>query len=244
MPWFIAKRGRLEYRGRLAKQPFAEWCATKEGADAIARVAKGVRFSLIGRARSARRRLWRALDAASRGDGFPPMIAAESRRFLQVMADVCYADALPRVHVALGRLVLVPRALVNGRARAAVFARLMHAPELAGVDDAVRTFFLERLVIEMDAALTKASPMPKRPVLAEDGWCCIGVRMGTVWADPLWAGSHHAGHFFMYELRERKLARREYKALDAGMEQIAGTISTLSRTARDAMLRAATLSRV
>jgi hypothetical protein len=85
--------------------------------------------------------------------------------------------------------------------------------------------------------------VPRRPVLAADGWCCIGIRLGTVWADPIWAGTYHAGHLFMYELRERQLNRREYKALDAGIQQMSGTVSTLSRTARDAMLRAATLWR-
>jgi hypothetical protein len=243
MGWFIVKRGRLEYRGRITKQPFTEWCGTKDGTDAIARAAKAVRFSVFGRTRAARRRLWRALDAASRSEGFVPMVAAESQRFTQAMADACYADALPRMQIALGRLVLVPRALVDGRVRAAIFARLMHAPALSGVDDAVQTFFLERLVSEMDAALSKAAPVPRRPVLAADGWCCIGIRLGTVWADPIWAGTYHAGHLFMYELRERQLNRREYKALDAGIQQMSGTVSTLSRTARDAMLRAATLWR-
>lgn len=244
MAWFSVKRRRLEYRGRITGQPFTEWCATREGNDAIARVAKTVRFSLVGRARSAKGRLWRALDTASRSDEFAAMAAVECTHFARVMADVCYADALPRVHVALGRLVLVPRALVNTRARAGVFARLMQSAALTTVDEAVRAFFLEQLVIEMDAALTKASPVPRRPVDAAEGWACIGVRLGTVWADPLWAGPHHAGHLFMYELRERKLARREYNAIDAGIAQMTGTVATLSRTARDAMLRAATLQRV
>jgi hypothetical protein len=242
--WFIVKRGRLEYRGRITRQPFGEWCATKEGAQAVARIAKGIRFSLLGRARSARRRLWRALDAASRTDGFSSAAAAEARHFERALADACYADVLPRVHVALGRLVLVPRTLVNHRARAGVFARLTRAPALASVDDAVRTFLLDRLVIEMDAALTQATPVPRRPVLAAETWSCIGVRLDTVWADPLWAGRNGAGHLFMYELPPRRLTRREYKALDAGIEQISGAVSTLSRSARDAMLRAATLRRV
>src|SRR6185437_10660802 len=147
MSWFIVKRGRLEYRGRITRQPFGEWCATKEGAQAIARIAKGIRFSLLGRARSAQRRLWRALDAASRTDEFSSAVAAEAGHFEHALADACYADVLPRVHVALGRLVLVPRTLVSHRARAGVFARLTSAPALAGVDDAVRTFLLDRLVI-------------------------------------------------------------------------------------------------
>jgi hypothetical protein len=242
--WFTVKSGRLEYRGRITRQPFAEWCATKEGVEAITRVAKGIRFSFVGRTRSARRRLWRALHAASRTEAFCTAIAAEPDHFAQAMADICYADALPRTHVALGRVVLAPRALAMGRARAGVFARLMSAPAFADIDDAVRTFLLDQLVVEMDAALKKASPVPRRPVLAKDGWVCVGVRLGTVWAEPLWAGPYGSGHLFMYEMPPRQLTRREHKALDAAIEDITGSVSTLSRTARDAMLRAATLRRV
>ena len=242
--WFTVRRGCLQYRGRISKQPFTKWCATNEGTQAVARVARGMRFSLFGRTGAARRRLWRALDAASRSEEFAAAVAAEPGHFTQAMADVCYADGLPRAHIALGRLVLTPRALVMGRARAGVFARLMQSSVLSSVDESVRTFFVDQLVVEMDAALSTASPQPRRPVSANDGWSCIGVRLGTVWADPLWAGPYGAGHLFMYELPARRLTRREYKAIDEAIEQITGDVSTLSRTARDEILRAATLRRV
>src|SRR5262249_41819829 len=234
--WFTVSRGRLEYRGRITRPPFAKWCTTRDGQQAIARVAKGIRFSIVGRARSARRRLWHDLPAASRTDAFRAAIDAEPDHFMQVLADVCYADALPRAHIAIRRLVLAPRAMVAGRARAAVFARLMNAPVLAGVDEAVRTFLLDQLVIEMDAALRHASPLPRRPVLARDGWACVGVRLGTVWMDPLWAGPDGTGHLFMYEMLPQGLTRRDAKALEAAIEQMTGAVSSLSRTARDAML--------
>jgi len=242
--WFVVKGGRLEYRGRITRQPFAKWCATREGREAITRVAKGIRFAIFGRARKARRRLWRGLDAASRTQAFRTAVSGEPEHFMQAMADVCYADALPRAHVALGRLVLAPRALITARARAGTYARLVQAPALDGVDDAVRAFLIDQIVIEMDAALASATPAPRRPVPARDGWVCIGVRLDTVWADPLWAGPHGSGHLFMYDLPPQKITRREHKALDAAIEQMSGSVSTLSRNARDAMLRAATLRRV
>jgi len=242
--WFSVSGGRLQYRGRITRQPFTKWCATTEGREAIASAAQGIRFAIFGRARSAQRRLWRELDTASRTESFTSAIRGEPERFMQAMADVCYAEALPRTHVALGRLVLAPRALITGRARADAFARLLNAPALAAVDDPVRTFLLDQLVIEMDAALVSASPAPRRPVLARDGWVCVGVRLDTPWADPLWAGPHGSGHLFMYELPPQRLSRRDYQALDAAIEQLGSTVSTLSRNARDAMLRAATLRRV
>jgi hypothetical protein len=239
--WFAVKRGRLEYRGRISRQPFETWCTTEDGQKAIARVAKGLRFSILGRKRSARRQLWRALDSASRTDAFRTAIAAEPDRFMQVLADVCYADALPRAQVGMWRLVLAPRALVAGRARAAAFARLMESPALADIDEAVRKFLLDHVVIEMDAAIKRASPVPKRPVLARDGWACVGVRLGTVWMDPLWAGPDGTGHLFMYEMPPQGLTRRDAKAVDAAIEQIGVEISTLSRATRDAMIRSAAL---
>ena len=45
----------------------------------------------------------------------------------------------------------------------------------------------------------------------------------------------------MYELPRQRLTRPEYKALDAAIEEMSGSVSTLSRTARDAMLRGAAL---
>jgi hypothetical protein len=239
--WFTVRRGRLEYRGRITRQPFAAWCATREGEQAIARVAKGIRFSIVGRKRSARRRLWRDLDAASRTDAFRSAISAEPNHFMQAMADVCYAGALPRAQVAVRRLVLAPRALVAGRARAAVFARLMESPALAGIDEAVRKFVLDQLVIELDAAIKRASPAPRRPVVARDGWACVGVRLGTVWMDPLWAGPDGTGHLFMYEMPPQGLTRRDLKALDAAIEQMSGAVSTLSRGARDELVRSAAI---
>src|SRR5262249_62106084 len=59
MNWFMVSRGRLEYRGRITREPFRQWASTKEGTEAIARVASGLGFSLFGRSRAARRRMWR-----------------------------------------------------------------------------------------------------------------------------------------------------------------------------------------
>jgi hypothetical protein len=241
--WFTVTNGRLEYRGRITRPPFTAWCATKAGRDAIAREAAGIRFSLFGRARKAQRRLWRALEEASRTDNFVTALGAEPDRYLQTLAEVCYAEALPRAHVALRRLVLVPRALVGGRAKADIFARLRPLPALSGLAEDVRTFLLNQVVNEMDAALRGAQPASKRPLLARDGWACVGVRLGTVWLDPLWAGPDGTGHVFMYELPPQGLTRGDRKALEAAMEQLSGGVSTLSRESRDALIRSASLRR-
>jgi hypothetical protein len=237
--WFAVNRGRLEYSGRVSRQPFTAWCATNAGRKAVAHVAAGIRFSLFGRTRAAQKRLWRTLDTVSRTGAFKNTMNAEPANYLQILADVCYAESLPRAHVAMRRLVLAPRALVSGRANASACARLLQSPAFTGLDELVRQFVLGQMVNEMDAALRRASPSPKRPVGARDGWVCVGVRLGTVWMDPLWAGPDGTGHVFMYEMPPQGLSRRDRKALDAAIEQMSGAASTLSRDARDVMLRAA-----
>jgi len=230
--WFHVTRGRLEYRGRITRDPFTKWAATQDGLDAIARAASTIRFSLIGRSRSARRRIWRALEAASRVEVISAAIAAEATRYMQVLASLSYADGLPRTNIALHRLVLAPRAMIVGRAHAGVFERLAPLPALAG---------LNQLVIEMDAALQKASPSPRRPVQATDGWACVGVSVGTVWVDRILAGADGTGHVFMYEFPPLGLVRRERKAVEAAIQQMAASATALSRAERASVVRAAAL---
>ena len=238
MRWFRVSNGRLEYRGRITREPFMRWTETKDGTAAIARVAAGIRFSLFGRSRAARRRIWRALEDASRVESFVAAVRAEAARYMEVLASLSYSDTLPRVHIALHRLVLVPRALIAGRARVALFARLVEAPALAGLDDSARIFLLEQLVKEMDAALQIGAPSPRRPIHAHDEWACVGVSKGLVWVDPLWAGADGTGHVFMCELPRAGLSRRDRKAVEAAIAGMAASVSSLSPRQRIAMVRA------
>ena len=241
MGWFRVSRGVLEYRGRITREPFTQWTATKDGEAAVARVAAGIRFSLLGRTRAARTRMWRALEEASRVESVATAVAGEATRYLQVLASLSYSDALPRVTLALHRLVLVPRTMSAGHARAALFKRLGASPALAGLDEAVRVFFLDQLVAEMDAALQQASPSPKQPVKTHEDWVCVGVSKGLVWGDPLWSGPDGTGHIFMYEFPRAGLPRRDRKALEAAIAEMAASASSLSRQERIDMVRAATV---
>src|SRR6476469_4926317 len=103
MSWFRVSRDRLEYRGRITREPFTRWTQTTEGAAAITRIAAGLRFSLFGRNRAARRQLWRSLDAATRTHSVTTAIAAEAPRFMQVVARLAYSEGLPRAVIALHR---------------------------------------------------------------------------------------------------------------------------------------------
>jgi hypothetical protein len=239
--WFRVNGGRLEYRGRITREAYTAWAATKDGVEAVSRAARGARFSLLGRSRSARRRIWRALDAASRTEPLASAMAAEAVRYMQLLATLAYADALPRAHVALHRLVLVPRAMSVGRAHAGVVERLAQVSTVRELDAAVRTFFLDQLVIEMDAALRRASPSPRRPIEAPDGWACVGNRVGMVWVDRVLAGPDGSGHLFMYEFPRGPQRRRDRKALELAIEQLSVSVSSLSRAQRASLVRAASL---
>jgi hypothetical protein len=241
MSWFRVKRGRLEYRGRITRDPFTRWTATREGTEAVARVARGIRFSLLGRSRAARRQMWRGLEVASRTEPFAQAVAAEATRYMQVLANLSCAEALPRAHISLHRLVLVPRAMVTGRAQTGMFERLSSATALADLDESVRIFVLSQLVTEMDAALQTASPTPRRPVQAHEEWACVGVSKGMVWADPMWAGPDGTGHVFMYEFPRAGLPRRGLKAIEAAIAEMSTSVTTLSRSERVALVRAASM---
>lgn len=238
MAWFKVAKGRLVYRGRITRDAFTQWTATKEGAGAIATAASGIRFSFVGRHRAARSRIWRALETATRQEAVATAIRAEAGHFMAVLANLSYT-ALPRAHIALRRVVLVPRAMIAGRARVGLYARLGVSPALAHLDDAVRVFFLEQLLTEMDAAIQKALPSPRHPVHAPDEWTCIGVEKGLVWVDPLWSGPDGTGHVFMFEFPRAGLPRRDRKALETAVAEMKGRVSLLSRSERVEMVRAA-----
>jgi hypothetical protein len=223
---------------RLTRQPFLEWLQTADGAARLEAVRAGIRFRAFARTR-ARGRLWRPLETAARTAALRTALDEEARRFGGALEEVCYAQALPRAHVALRRLVLVPRTLAVARARTGLRTRLWNLPALADVDESVRAFFCEQLLIEMDRAVERAQPSVKRPVIAGDGWSCVGTERRYLWVDPLFAGAYGTGHFFMFEFPRTGLSRGQRKELEGAVKQLQQSIEYLSRVQRDALIRGA-----
>jgi hypothetical protein len=238
MSWFVVKQGRPRYRGRLSREPYVAWLKTAEGAGSLEGAARKYRFRLFATGR-ARRRLWRGLETAARTAPVRAAIGEEANRFGTALGQVSFAPGLPRTHVALHRLVLVPRALVAARARTGVRMRLWNLPPLAHVDESVRAFFCEQLLIELDRAIELARPSAKRPVEAGEGWSCVGSDRSYVWLDPLWAGDHWVGHVFMYEFPRSGLSRAQRRALDEAVAGLQKSIALLSRVQRDGLMRTA-----
>jgi hypothetical protein len=238
MSWFVVKQGRLRYRGRLTRGPYLDWLKTPEGARALEAAARNYRFRPFSVAR-ARGRLWRALDSAARTASVRKAIEQEAIHFGTALGQVSFAPALPRAHVALHRLVLVPRALVAARARMGVRMRLWNLPAFANVDESVRAFFCEQLLIALDSAIDDAAASAKRPVEAGEGWSCVGADRPYVWVDPLWAGDHWLGHVFMYEFPRDGLSRAQRRELDEAVSDLRKSVALLSKLQRNALVRTA-----
>lgn len=236
MGWFVVRNGELVYRGRLRRDPFDAWLKTPEGKRCLAETAATLRVFATARAR---RRLWQPLERAARSAPLRKAIQDEAAPFRAAMTFVSYAPGLPRVHVALHRLVIVPRPLVAARARSGLRKRLWALPPLQAVDESVRAFFCEQLLIEMDRALEAARPSPSKSIPATDGWSCVGTDRVYAWVDPLWSGAHWSGHFFMYEFPRTALSRAQRKELDAAVAELQQGVASLSRLQREALVRTA-----
>jgi hypothetical protein len=239
MGWYKVKDGRVVFSGALAREPYNAWIATRDGRQAIDAVAKTIGFRLFGRTRAARARVWRELAAA--------VTAADGRAAMQTAADLyvktisalAYAQGLPRTTLDLRRLVLVPRALVAGRARTAVTAKLLQYRGFAERPTAERDFLFETTLNEIDAAMRAARPSAQRPVIAADGWVCIGADTRFAWVDQYWSGVGWSGHWFVYEQPREAPSRAQRKALERAVEQLTAGLGTLSRERRQALVQLA-----
>ena len=239
MSWFKISDGRVLYAGALSREPYAAWISTKAGSQAIDAVASGIGFRLFGRARAARRRVWRELGDAVRSEDGRTALQAAADLYLSTMSTLAYASGLPRTTIGLRRLVLVPRALAAGRARPAITARLAECPAFAQRPLAERDFLFETALLQADAAIRGASPSVRRPIRAADGWTCIGADTRFAWVDQYWSGPGWSGHWFMYEHPKEPLSRSDRKAVERETTALHGSLATLSREHRQALVQLA-----
>jgi hypothetical protein len=239
MSWYRVRDGRVVFSGTLSREPYSAWVATKEGAAAIDAVAKQIGFRLFGRKRAARSRVWRELaDAAKSEDGRSALQAAADL-YVRTISTLAYAPGLPRSTVELRRLVLVPRALVSGRARTAIADRLRQCRPFAERPVAERDFMLESALHQIDAAMQRARLSVKGPVRAADEWGCIGADTRFAWVDQYWSGPGWSGHWFVYELPRGPVSRATRKAIDRAVDQLNAGLRTLSRERRQALVQLA-----
>lgn len=239
MSWYRVREGRVVFAGALRREPYDAWIATTEGKQAIDAVAKTIGFRLFGRARAARKRVWRELTAAAQSEQGRAALQAAADLYAKSISALAYAQGLPRATIELRRLVLVPRALIAGRARTAVTARLLQCTAFAERPSAEREFLLETTLNEIDTAMRRAQPSVKRPVRAAEEWVCVGADTRFAWVDQYWSGTGWSGHWFVYELPRQPLSRAHRKALEGAVEQLVASLGTLSRERRQAVVQLA-----
>jgi len=240
-PWIRYSHGQLVYTGRGAKKPFQQWVLTPAGRRAIEAVAEGLRFSLFGRLRAARRRVWHQLAAAAADVDVVATVGRETQAYLRRIGEMAYADGLPRVGVELHRLVVVPRVLLNAETFRAIEHKLLSQPSFASVEGgpAVREFFILRLIEDMMAAVTDAGSSPRRPLPAGGAWTSVGVNRSFVWRMPLLEQPPWAGHHYVIEQNREPMTRTLRKLLGTAIDRFEATLPTLSRLERDDILRRA-----
>jgi hypothetical protein len=235
--WFHVKAKRLGYRGRLAQQPYSAWARTPEGVAAIDDRAQRDRLRIFGRTR-ARRRMWRELVLAARGESFHAALALEAKHFATMMVDVSHAPGLPRRTIAMHRLVIVPRALVAGRMRSA-WQRRPCNEAFKALEPPLRAFLMEQLVVDLDAAVAAHRPSTSRPVLTDTAWACVGHHTDYQWVDPIFTGPGWGGHLLMFEFPAQGLPRRARKELERAVQEIQESLADISRLQRDAIIQVA-----
>jgi hypothetical protein len=236
--WFKISGGHLRFRGRITRKPLTDWLATPEGTAAVDAIARSLRFSLVGRTRSARRRLRRELETAVANEQVRTVLDQAPDCYLGAVTQLAYAPGLPRVAVVLRRLVVTPRTMVAARGRSALNSRLMTCPEYADMNESLRAFLCDQLVWEMDDAIRRWRPSARRSVAAKEAWACVALDDRFVWIDPLWTGKDWLGHLVMFEMPEQ-VSKRERQQIERAIEQLQSSLPNLSQVQRDGAVRSA-----
>ena len=237
--WIRYSGGRLTYAGAVSRGPFAAWADTPAGRAVVGSAAERVRFSLFGKERAARKRMWREIAEAGSDGSVIAAVQREADGYVRRLGKLAYGEGLPRVTVNLRRLVILPRQLLNGTAYRSMAATLSALPAVASIDsEPLRDFFFRTLVDEMDVAIVGTRPTPKRPLACGDEWASIGVEGAFVWYVPF-EGPTWTGHHYMFEMPREAVTRALRKAIEANIKSLEAWLPSLSRVDRNDILRRA-----
>lgn len=236
-------RGRILYTGRIDRAAFVAWCESPAGRSVLDPIVATMRFVLFGKARAARRCLWRELSVAARSGTVVAAVQREIDSYLARLDTLVYAHDLPRVGIDLHRLVVVPRLFANAIINRRIDASLEAASALATLNGSqvLRDWFILTLIDGIAAAPVAARPSPKRPLPSGNDWVIVGVNDRFEWRIPS-NGPAWPGHYYLLELTKRPITRAVRKAVGEAIAQMEISLPSLSRSHRNEILREAGLS--
>ncbi len=229
------------YAGRISRGPFIAWAQSPEGRAAVASAAARVRFALFGRERVAQRRLWRGLCAATRDERVVTVIQREIDAYFERVGELAYGDGLPRAAIELHRLVVVPCVMTHSAAYRSIAKKLGTLPAISSLEggEDLRDFLFLGLIQEIDAAIARVQPSPKRPVPGGETWISVGLNREFVWRVPP-QGPAWSGHHYVFELTRQPITRATRKAVVEKIRSFEASLPSLSRLERGEILRRAT----
>jgi hypothetical protein len=236
-------RGQVKYTGRIDRAAFTAWCESSDGRSVIDPLVAKMRFSLLGKARAARRRVFRELTAAARSSTVVAAVQREIDSYLTRLDTLAYARELPCAGVDLHRLIVVPRLFANSIVQRRIEAVLEKDPAFAREHghQLLRDWFTLTLIDGIAAAVMDARPSPKSPLPGGDAWMIVGVNDQFEWRLPL-TGPAWPGHFYLLERTHRAMTRAVRKAAGGAITQMESSLPSLSTSHRHEILREAGLS--
>lgn len=233
-------RSRIWYTGRVDRSIFILWCKGAAARPVVTSMAAQVGFAPFGRLRAARRRLWSDVAATARSEVLTSLCQGELDAYVTRVGLLAHAHDLPRIDVALHRLIVVPRLL----AHAAIDRHLDRLLESMSVFatahgcTAVRDWFILSVISAVERAIVSARPSPNQPFAAGDEWNIIGVNDGFEWRVPFDAAAWN-GHYYVFERTCQPITRAVLKAARDGVARFESSLPSLSRLQRDEILQRA-----
>lgn len=236
-------RGRVKYTGRIDRAAFAAWSESSDGRSVLDPIVAKMRFSLLGKARAARRRLFRGLTQAAHSSTVVTALQREIDSYLTRLDMLVYARELPCAGVDLHRLVVVPRLFANSIVQRRIEALLEKEPAFARENGhhLLRDWFTLTIVDGIAGAVMEARPSPKSPMPGGDAWMIVGVNSQFEWRLPL-TGPAWPGHFYLLERAHRPMTRGIRKAASNAIAQMEMSLPSLSPADRHEILRQAGMS--
>jgi hypothetical protein len=238
MSWFKAEGHRLRYRGVRPVKAFEEWAADA-GRPLVDELEAKRRFSLFGKRRAVKRALWRELRAAAQREDVARAVQEGADDFVRLIGWLAaHVHVLPRTRT-LRRIVIVPRALVNGQALELFVARLSEFDAIRAFAGGplLRDFLCVQYVEQLDAAIHRQRPSIRRAIPSYEEWATIGEEREFVWRVPIFRAPEWRGHYYVCEIPPTGLRWADRRKLRGYVEEASAELQGLSRAEREDMLQ-------